>query len=103
MRKSAKRHPLVRDDLRDAALWYENLLEGLGRRFNAEAIAVLKRLPSEALLYAVRFGDIPRVNLPSFPYGVFYFLHGEEVIVLGVLHGARETRAELERRRDSFR
>lgn len=102
MKKYAKRHRLVRDDLREAALWYEHQREGLGRRFNTEAIDVLKRLPSDALLYAVRFGDIRRVNLPSFPYGVFYFIDNDQIIVLGVLHGARESRSELEKRQASI-
>lgn len=102
MRKSASRHPLVPADIREAALWYERQSEGLGRRFIAEAIEVLRRLPGEAVLYAVRFGDIRRVNLPTFPYGVFYFLDGERLVVLGILHGAREARSELERRRASL-
>ncbi len=102
MKKFAKRHPLVRADLREAARWYEAQVMGLGRRFNAEAISLLKRLPRAALRYAIRFDDIRRVNLPSFPYGIFYFIHDDMVIVLGVLHGARDTEAELARRRGLY-
>ena len=99
MKRSAKLHPLVRIDIREAALWYELQSKGLGRRFNVEALEVLKRLPSQSLLYAVRFDGIRRVNLATFPYGVFYFLDGEQVVVQGVLHGARETQSELQKRR----
>lgn len=67
MRNFVKRHPLVAADLREAAHWYESQVPGLGRRFNAMAIHTLKRLPDDALLYAVRFDDIRRVNLPTFP------------------------------------
>src|SRR5437773_7651857 len=100
MRRSG--HPLLRADIREAALWYERQAQGLGRRITAEVIETLRRLPHEALLYAIRFGNVRRVNLPSFPYGVFYFISNDTVVVLGVLHGARESREELERRRQSL-
>ncbi|HEY6169791.1 MAG TPA: type II toxin-antitoxin system RelE/ParE family toxin [Verrucomicrobiae bacterium] len=102
MKNFAKRHPLVSADLREAARWYESEVPGLGRRFNSEAISLIKRLSREALLYAARFADIRRVNLRAFPYGIFYFIHDDTVIVLGVLHGARDTEAELARRRDLY-
>jgi plasmid stabilization system protein ParE len=59
------------------------------------------RLPHDALLYAIRFDDIRRVNLPSFPYGVFYFADESRVVILAVLHGARDSDAELQRRRQT--
>ncbi|MBM3883026.1 MAG: hypothetical protein FJ387_25460 [Verrucomicrobia bacterium] len=95
-------HPLVEVDLVEASLWYEEQQAGLGARFGAEAYLHLRRLPAQALLCAVRFADIRRMNLNHFPYGVFYFLAGDEVVVLGVLHAARDTREELERRRASL-
>jgi plasmid stabilization system protein ParE len=59
-------------------------------------------LGDEALLYAVRFADVRRVNLRKFPYGVFYIIAGEIVVVLGVLHGAQDTEKELSRRREAY-
>jgi plasmid stabilization system protein ParE len=95
-------HPLVEADLREASLWYEEQQSGLGARFEAEAYRHLRRLPAGALLYTLRFANIRRMNLKRFPYGVFYFLERDEVVVLGVLHAARDTREELERRRAAF-
>ncbi len=40
--------------------------------------------------------------LPSFPYGVFYFAEESQVVVLGVLHGSRDTEAELQQRRQGY-
>ena len=65
-------HPLVEADLTDAAGWYEREQPQLGDRFLAEAAAALARLPQEALHYSVRLADIRRLNLPSFPHGIFY-------------------------------
>jgi plasmid stabilization system protein ParE len=63
---------------------------------------VLRRLPKEALLNAIRFDDIRRVNLASFPHGVFYFVEEDRVVVLGVLHGARDSESELQHRRQTY-
>ena len=97
--RSLEQHWLVRFDIQEAYRWYERQQSGLGRRFNRELRKLLKRLPSEPLLYSVRFADIRRVNVSDFPYGVFYFVSERSVVVLGVLHGARDTQAELEQRR----
>jgi len=102
MRLRPEFHPLVGTDPTEASAWYEEREPGVGDRFIAEARLRMFRLPREALLYSVRFADIRRVNLRSFPYGIFYFIHGDTVIVLGVLHGARDTEAELARRQDFY-
>jgi len=95
-------HPLVRLDLAEASAWYERQEAGVGLRLELEAKDLFRRLGDEALLYAVRFSDVRRVNLRKYPYGVFYFIAGEVVVVLGVLHGARDAEEELKRRRATF-
>ena len=100
--RSREQHRLVRFDIREAYVWYERQERGLGRRFNQELRAILRRLPKDALLYALRFDDIRRVNLPSFPHGVFYFADESRVVVLGVLHGARDSESELQQRRQTY-
>ena len=102
MKSKVAFHPLVESDVADAAEWYERQQAGLGAAFVAEYRDRLHDLPDEALLYAVRFHDIRRVNLDRFPYGIFYSLVGDGVVVLGVLHGARDSEAELARRRKIF-
>jgi toxin ParE1/3/4 len=95
-------HPLVEVDAANAAEWYERQQAGLGVAFVAEYRDHLRHLPDEALFCAVRFHGIRRVNLPRFPYGIFYSLVDGGVVVLGVLHGARDSEAELARRRKFF-
>lgn len=102
MRSRPEFHPLVGADVTDASAWYEEREPGLGGRFISETLLRMVRLPREALLYASRFDDIRRVNLRTFPYGIFYFIHDDTVIVLGVLHGARDTEAEMARRRTLY-
>ncbi len=95
-------HPLVRADLVEASSWYELQLEGLGNRFEIEANVVIKKLLLYPEIHSIRVADIRRVNLPSFPYGVFHFISGETLVILAVLHGARDTEEVLARRRATF-
>ncbi|MEQ2008015.1 MAG: type II toxin-antitoxin system RelE/ParE family toxin [Limisphaerales bacterium] len=97
-----KRHPLVRADMAEAYAWYEEERPGLGVEYLTELRATYRRMCDWPLLYAVRFAGVRRVNLRRFPYGIFYVVRPDEIWVLGVLHGARDSEAELARRRKSF-
>jgi plasmid stabilization system protein ParE len=95
-------HLLVEADLADSAEWYARQQPGLDDRFLAEAHECFADLPANAPLYAVRFADIRRVNLSVFKHGVFYFIADDAVVVLAILHGHRDTQAELQRRRKKY-
>lgn len=99
MKSTPEYHPLARLDLIESAAFYEEAEVGLGSRFLAESEVLFRRLPEKAFLFSIRFEDIRRVNLPSFQHGIFYFIHQDSVVVLGVLHGTRDTEKELASRR----
>ena len=102
MKSTPEYHPLARLDLIESAAFYDEAEEELGDRFLAEAEAILSRLPKKAFHFRIRFEDIRRVNLPSFQHGIFYFIHQDCIIVLGILHGARDTEKELANRRERW-
>ncbi len=95
-------HPLIEADLRESAEWYERQQKGLGGRFLDEAHEILKRLPSDFNLFSLRLADIRRANFRSFPHAIFFFNTGQAIVVLAILHGYRDLRAELQRRRESY-
>jgi plasmid stabilization system protein ParE len=95
-------HPLVEADIEASAGWYAHQQPGLDERFLAEAYACFDVLPANASLYAVRFTDIRRMNLPVFKHGIFYFITDKAVVVLAILHGHRDSKAELQRRREKY-
>lgn len=97
-----KRHPLVRADLQNAYDWYEDQLPGLGSKFREEFRCTYRKLGQDPLLYAIRFSGIRRLNLDRFPCGLFYVVKRDEVRVLAVLHGSRETKRILSERRRTF-
>ena len=91
-------HPLVEADLADSAEWYARQQPGLENRFLAEVRDQFDELPATASLYAIRFADIRRMNLPIFKHGIFYFIAEKAIVVLGILHGHRDSQAELQHR-----
>jgi plasmid stabilization system protein ParE len=95
-------HPLIEADLADSAEWYGRQQPGLDDRFLTEAHECFSALPGHAFLYAVRFADIRRMNLPIFKHGIFYFIAADAVVVLAIFHGHRDTQAELQRRREKY-
>ena len=97
-----RRHPLVRADLQSAFDWYEDELPSLGSEFRMEFFRAYRKLGQQPLLYAVRFSGIRRLNLDRFPYGIFYIVKRDEVRILAVLHGSRETKRILAERRRTF-
>jgi toxin ParE1/3/4 len=94
-----KKLPATEADVAEAAEWYETQRSGLGQRFILAVQSVDKLLLANPLRYSVRFADVRRLNLATFLYAIFFFLDGEAIVILAVLHQRRDTRAILERRR----
>lgn len=97
-----KNHPLVSTDFQAAYSGYEDQLAGLGHEFAGEFRRAYHQLRQNPLRYSIRFFGIRRLNLKRFPYGIFYILTRDEVRVLAVLHGSRETKRLLRQRRRTF-
>ncbi|MDQ6631738.1 MAG: type II toxin-antitoxin system RelE/ParE family toxin [Verrucomicrobiota bacterium] len=97
-----KFHPLVEADVEASAGWYSQQQLSLAERFLREVRECLDALPTNASLYAIRFADIRRVNLPVFQHGVFHFIADDAIVVLGILHGHRDSKAELQWRRKKY-
>ena len=90
-----KQHRLVRSDLAKAFHWYEDQSAGLGQDLLAGVRSLYSRLPRTARHHSRRYGEIRRVNLKRFPYGIFYVIVGADVRVLGVLHDRSDHRTIL--------
>jgi toxin ParE1/3/4 len=100
--RALSRHPLVATDLREAYNWYEDQCPGLGVQFQGDFKKSIHRLLQDPWLYSTRFADLRRLNLESFPYGLFYVIREPEVWLLAVLHGSRDTEEILSQRRRHF-
>jgi plasmid stabilization system protein ParE len=81
--------PRARRDLREAILYYNRQVEGLGRDFFAEVQSVLERVldhPESApeLRPGVRLARVSR-----FHFDVIYRIKGDDLFVLAISHQSR--------------
>lgn len=88
--------PEAEVDIIEAAAWYENRSEGLGKRFVEEVLAVLDALASNPLVSCRRH---PTKNIrwrypEHFPFRVIYetLVDDNTVVVAAILHAARHER-----------
>ena len=81
--------PAAAADIEEAYRWYERQRVGLGEEFLDALDATLKDIAAHPAAYAVIHREARRALLHRFPYGVFYRLHGETIIVVACMHGRR--------------
>jgi len=75
----------------DAALWYDAQRSGLGDEFLDAMRAAGRRALEAPGMYQRVHGDMRRVLIPRFPYMLIFQEQGDEVIVLGCVHGHRNS------------
>lgn len=98
-----KKHRLLAIDVQSAYDWYQAKQPGLGTDFLEDFRRTYRRVRKSPLLYSVRFSDVRRLNLERFPYGIFYIVTADEMIVLAILHSSRDTESVLTTRRRAFK
>ncbi len=76
-------------DLLEAADWYENQQYGLGHQFLDEVLAVFESIVDKPLRYPLMNRNTRRALIQRFPFGVFYRIEENKIIVIAVMHGSR--------------
>jgi plasmid stabilization system protein ParE len=74
----------------------------LGAEFVVDFQRAYRKLRQFPHVYSVRFANVRRLNLERFPYGIFYALTADYVLVLALLHASRDTETVLTDRRHSI-
>ena len=90
--------PRVDLDVAAAFEWYENERAGLGHEFLDELRATYDRVADGPLKYQHLRSGIRRALVRRFPYGVYFAVEDDVIVVLAVLHASRDP-AEWQRRR----
>ena len=81
--------PEVYDDLKTAYDWYESQRIGLGEDFLLtleDSYAKIARTPKA---YQLIYQSVRRKLVRRFPYGVFFVLRDDKIIVIAVMHTKR--------------
>ena len=82
----------VKHDLASAHNWYETQRAGLGNEFPAAVEAAFESIGINPTRFAAVHGGVRRVIVMRFPFAVFYLIEPTRVVVLRVLHTARDPR-----------
>ena len=80
----------AREDLFEAADYYEAKEKDLGQRIRDEVSQILRAVSGAPYLWRERSAGYRRVNCPIFPYYVAYVIRGNSIVVVGVVHGSRK-------------
>jgi plasmid stabilization system protein ParE len=73
-------------DIRRAAKWYEKQREGLGVDFVSEVDNAIRRIQVNPEQFQVVHKDIRHAITRRFPYGVFYRIRKNRIVISAVLH-----------------
>jgi len=85
------RHRVGRD-LAAGFQYYEARQPGLGEAFLARSRSVFEAIERYPEMFAAVHGAVRRAVVSRFPYAVFYLVEQDRIVVLRVLHTARDPR-----------
>ena len=89
--------PEAENDLKEAFLWYEDKRQGLGHDFLLQVDVGLRFIERNPEACPPEYKGTRRYLTKRFPYKIIYLVKKERIIVLGVIHGKRNS--NLARRR----
>lgn len=84
--------PLAKEDIREAAKWYNKKSQGLGKRFTAEIREKVRFIKQNPTASNTRYDNVRTAVLNIFPYMVHYIIDeaNKTVVVSAVFHISRD-------------
>ncbi len=74
----------------ETQIWYEERTAGLGRQFVEAVDEALASITRNPLAFAIVRNVVRRALTKRFPYGILYLVEADTVVVLAILHQARD-------------
>lgn len=84
--------PLARQDIKDAAQWYNEQAHGLGKKFTAAVRKTVRFIQKNPTSVALRYDDTRTALLDTFPYMVHFSINENKkrIIISAVLSTHRD-------------
>ena len=79
-------------DVDEAYRWYEARRTGYGEELLVQIGALLEQISELPEAFPIIHRQTRRALLPRFPYGIFYRLVDDIVVIVGCMHGRRHPR-----------
>jgi len=90
--------PEAEEDTENAARWYEEQKEGLGHRFLDQILETIQVITDQPALFPIVHRRIHRALIHKFPFGIYYRIEKDTIVVVAVMHGHRNPRQWQSRR-----
>lgn len=87
----------AREDIANAAFWYETQKSGLGDQFLIELNELVNRLRVNPHLYQARRKSLRLGLVNRFPYLVVFEIEGKYVVVYKIIHSHRSNKKRYNR------
>jgi toxin ParE1/3/4 len=84
--------PEASEDLLDARAWYDRIRPELGERFALAVEASLEAIAEHPMQFPVVHRSRRRAGVRRFPYGIFFEVQADRVVVIACFHGRRNPR-----------
>ncbi len=82
--------PAAAADIEVAFRWYEDQRAGLGEEFLAEVQTTIAHVEMHPKLNAILHRETRRAFVHRFPYGIFYRVYSNDVVVVACMHARRD-------------
>jgi plasmid stabilization system protein ParE len=78
--------------LLEARAWYDKIRPELGERFALAVEATVEALAEHPLQFPVVYRNRRRAGVRRFPYGIFFEVHDNRIVVIACFHSRRNPR-----------
>lgn len=84
--------PLAKEDIREAAKWYNKQQNGLGKRFTAEVREKVHFIRQNPKASNIRYNSVRTAVLNMFPFMIHFTIDekSKTIIISAVLHTSRD-------------
>lgn len=82
--------PEAETDITEIYQWYEVRVKGLGGEFLRAVDACLSSIKRHPLAFPILYKDTRRALLRKFPYGIFFLIENNKIVVIASFHVRRE-------------
>ena len=82
--------PAAAADIDEAFLWYERQRPGLGDEFLAAVQSTRDGIAAHPAMYPVLHRNTRRALVRRFPYGIFYRVYADVIVVVACMHARRD-------------
>ena len=79
-------HPEAADEYEEAIAYYEDCQTGLGKQLSQEIDASIKLILAFPKAWTTLDGEIKRILIRRFPFGLLYISRNDEIYILAVMN-----------------